>query len=156
MTSKYTNKILNAVVGIAGPGEKMIDLPAMRFTDAAGLLSRFAEQVIALSQKVAVKLVQLDPAQIIKHYLGLRHTFRSDARRLHLLYLYWEPANADSLLAFQEHREQVSAFARHVSGSVVHFHGMSYRQLWERWESVPGIVGHVHNLRARYDFPIVA
>jgi hypothetical protein len=28
------HKILNAVVGIAGPGEKMIDLPAMRFRDA--------------------------------------------------------------------------------------------------------------------------
>ncbi len=75
---------------------------------------------------------------------------------MHLLYLYWEPANANFLLAFQEYRDQVSAFARQVSGSVVHFHGMSYRELWARWESIPGIVGHVRNLRARYDFSIVA
>jgi hypothetical protein len=110
----------------------------------------------ALEQAGKLGECRFDRAQIIKHYLGLRHTYRADERCLHLLYLYWEPANANSLPAFQEHRDQLSAFARQVSGSVVHFHGMSYRELWERWESIPGIAGHVRNLRARYDFPIVS
>jgi hypothetical protein len=99
---------------------------------------------------------RFDRAEINKHYLGLRHTYRSDPRRLHLLYLYWEPANADSLPAFQEHRDQVSAFARQVSSSAIRFQAMSYRELWARWESIPGIADHVRNLRARYDFSIAA
>ncbi len=109
----------------------------------------------ALEQARNAEECRFDRAQIIKHYLGLRHTYRSDTRPLHLLYLYWEPANAGSLPAFQIHRDHVLAFTRQVSGSTVDFHAMSYRELWKRWESLPEITDHVRNLRERYDLSIV-
>ena len=82
-----------------------------------------------------------DAAQIIKHYLGLRHSYQLDQRRLHLLYLYWEPANADQFPAYCDHRAQVAAFERRVRSSTVHFAGMSYRELWQTWEVIPAFAG---------------
>ena len=43
-----------------------------------------------------------DAYQLIKHYLGLRHTY--PMRPLTLIYLFWEPTNAVDLAIFGAHR----------------------------------------------------
>ncbi len=96
----------------------------------------------------------LDAAQLVKHYLGLRRRHR-DA--FTLLYLYWEPTNADAHGAFAAHREEVAGFAEAVGGPGRRFVSMSYSELWDSWEEQgsPAWLGeHVANLRVRYDVAI--
>jgi hypothetical protein len=59
---------------------------------------------------------QLDAAQLIKHAFGLAHCFAKC--KLTLLYLYWEPKNADEFLEFKNHREEVKRFEGEVNGSL--------------------------------------
>jgi hypothetical protein len=97
----------------------------------------------------------LDAAQLVKHYLGLRHSHGRD--RVRLLYLFWEPANADDLEVFGAHREEIRSFASTVEGSAVEFKAMSYPDLWREWDRLPGpdwLPGHLSNLRARYETEI--
>jgi hypothetical protein len=97
----------------------------------------------------------LDAAQLVKHYLGLRHSF--PARQLALVYVYWEPANAGDHLAYANHRKEVTDFAHRVRGCATKFIALSHADLWREWErraSWPGVLEHVARLRRRYDFAI--
>jgi transposase len=49
----------------------------------------------------------LDSYQLVKHYLGLVSTYPE--RALTLVYLYWEPRNADREPVFGAHRAEVTA-----------------------------------------------
>jgi hypothetical protein len=92
----------------------------------------------------------LDAAQLIKHQLGLLHTF--PGRRLTLIYLYWTPANADELAPCRQHEEEARAFAQRVDGDDrVRFLPMTYRTLWEQWVSRGGaLADHANELMGRY------
>jgi hypothetical protein len=93
----------------------------------------------------------LNAAQLVKHYLGMKNTF--GGRSSTLLYLYWEPANADEHAELLQHRAEVDTFAGAVSDPAVRFVAMGYPQLWEQWASrgQPNWLGeHVAALRRRY------
>ncbi len=93
----------------------------------------------------------LDAAQLIKHAFGLARCFPD--RPVTLLYLWWEPLNADADPIFDRHRGEVAAFADRVAGSTPAFEGMSYTSLWKQWEDglLPaGLARHVCEIRARY------
>lgn len=97
----------------------------------------------------------LDAAQLVKHYLGLRHTFKTG--RLTLLYLYWEPQNPEDDETFKTHRDEIVAFAALVAGSSIEFRHRSYSQLWDAWSArkePSWLAGHVRNLKQRYEVPI--
>jgi hypothetical protein len=99
----------------------------------------------------------LDAAQLVKHYLGLRHSLRGREGPQVLVYLFWEPRNAEEIPEFREHRGEVARFSEEVKGSEVRFVALSYPQLWEIWATLSGWVGifaHVEALRQRYDFVI--
>ncbi|QDV67933.1 hypothetical protein Poly24_16390 [Rosistilla carotiformis] len=97
----------------------------------------------------------LDVAQLVKHYLGLRrHMCDGGAGRIELLYVFWEPANANQLDCCVQHREEISALIDAVSGSAVTLAAISYSDLWRDWDSTPALKTHVANLRARYDVEI--
>lgn len=89
----------------------------------------------------------LDAAQLVKHAFGLMRN-HPDAI---LLYLYWEPLNAD-LAPFEEHRREIAAFADNVAESSVQFCAMSYPALWTLWErgAPTWLSAHLKDLRARY------
>jgi hypothetical protein len=100
---------------------------------------------------------RLDAAQLVKHYLGMRHTLTPETTRVLLLYLYWEPEDADRVDAFRAHRAELESFAEAVAGTSVGFVAMSYSALWADWErscSWPDIAEHVNLLRQRYEFPL--
>ena len=93
----------------------------------------------------------LDAAQLIKHAFGIGYTY-SD-RPATLLYLYWEPLNAEAFPIFAEHRSEIARFASSVSGSGITFAAMSYPELWAAWEAAPAtdwLGDHVGRLRQRY------
>ncbi len=99
----------------------------------------------------------LDAAQLVKHYLGMRHSLRGFPQRQILLYVYWEPANADEFDECSCHRRSLDDFADRVSGSEIGFQHMSYAQLWDGWLGEcrwNGIREHVSNLRRQYELPV--
>lgn len=95
--------------------------------------------------------VWLDAAQLIKHAFGLARTFPD--QEVTLLYLYWEPANAERSPEFARHRDEIAAFAERIAGSTPTFAALSYPELWQFWQqSGPAdwLVRHLGDLRARY------
>ena len=94
----------------------------------------------------------LDAAQLIKHALGLMHSFPS--KRIKLLYLFWEPLNRLEFPAFREHRSELGRFVTQIAGDEVEFLYSSHAELWEGWCSgaTPAwLRNHVARLRQRYE-----
>jgi len=94
----------------------------------------------------------LDIAQLIKHYLGLRATY--PGRQVALMYLYWEPTNADEIPEFARHREEIRVMQGKVRDSKVTFKPMTYCQLWKEWEKLPVAKDYVKHLKERYSVAI--
>lgn len=97
----------------------------------------------------------LDAAQLVKHAFGLGHTF--DGQDVTLLYLYWEPRNADAFPALLDHRQEVARFAAEVKGARPSFRAIAYPELWDSWAqrgSPAWLPEHVSALRSRYDIAI--
>ena len=92
----------------------------------------------------------LDAAQLVKHYLGIRKSV-TEQRKV-LLYLFWEPVNANLFSVFREHRHWVEEFRELVTGSEVEFWSQSYAELWESWASgaSPVMSEHLGQLKRRY------
>ena len=93
----------------------------------------------------------LDAAQLVKHAYGLAHTFPDEP--VTLLYLYWEPRNAERFPLFAEHRLEIEAFSERVAGSRPAFRAMSYPELWRIWSETPPtwLTAHLDALKARYE-----
>ncbi len=94
----------------------------------------------------------LDAAQLIKHYFGLRlHQEALFAPvDLSLLYLFWEPDNADDVEECIEHRREVEEFASMVEDASVPFAWMTYADLWREWQADPVLADHARRLQDRY------
>ena len=99
----------------------------------------------------------LDAAQLVKHYLGIRHTFRDSPVAKVLVYLFWEPTNAEDIPESVKHRQEVELFLREVEESEIRFVDLSYRELWQYWSEASGWEGmsaHIEALRQRYELDI--
>jgi hypothetical protein len=96
----------------------------------------------------------LDAAQLVKHYLGLKHTFPD--RSIVLAYLYWEPLNAPDLPPCRIHRAEVETFARQLNDPQLEFKPMPYSKLWSQWKKRLELSKHVEALRRRYDVEVPA
>jgi len=94
--------------------------------------------------------VHLDAVQLVKHYLGLRQTFNE--KRVVLIYLYWEPLNADALPVYRKHTEEIEDLLRRLSGTDTPLLAISYPTLWKEMEA--SNAEHVARLRARYEFSV--
>ena len=93
--------------------------------------------------------------QLIKHALAL-NSHKGD-RAAHLVYLYWEPANAPDLPEVTAHRSELSRLVELVNGATPEFHPLRYSNLLDEWLRLgepDWIVGHTDELRARYDVTI--
>ena len=91
----------------------------------------------------------LDAAQLVKHAFGL---MKSGGEGATLVYLYWEPDDADKHELFRRHRDEIASFAKRIRSDRLGFVSMSYLELWEAWQSaeVPDIARHADRLRCRY------
>jgi hypothetical protein len=102
--------------------------------------------------------VYLDVAQLVRHYFGVRAQIgergRHFGKQARLLYLYWEPSDADKQPTSIKHREEVGELRSLLSDPQIPFTAMSYRELWESWSERPDppwLAEHVRLLRQRYD-----
>jgi hypothetical protein len=96
----------------------------------------------------------LDAYQLVKHFLGLTFTYRG--RPLILVYLYWEPSNADDQPVFARHRAEVERFGDLVSGDeACAFAAISYTEHWRELDQVAEkplwLDAHLAELRRRYE-----
>ncbi|MCH7565183.1 MAG: hypothetical protein IH968_15330 [Gemmatimonadetes bacterium] len=97
---------------------------------------------------------KLDAAQLVKHYLGMRHSLTDEPGENVLMYVFWEPLNATDLPEFSSHRSEVDHFAAEVADSAVRFVSLSHSELWTAWEAScewPHLPEHIGALRARYE-----
>jgi hypothetical protein len=97
----------------------------------------------------------LDAAQLVKHYLALRHSFVTHEHTL--VYLYWEPANAADLAEYRDLRLEINDFAATVAGCDTRFVALSYPSLWREWQQNRAFVDmsqHLERLRQRYAFKL--
>jgi hypothetical protein len=96
----------------------------------------------------------LDVAQLVKHGLGLLHTYSTDNHKaIALVYLFWEPINWQQFDNFKRHREEIELFSRLIKDNVLGFEAQSYLELWKEWEgrSRPDwLPGHLERLYDRY------
>ncbi len=100
-------------------------------------------------------LSRLGVGQLVRHYLGLRRAVVEGlVPAATLLYIYWEPADAERLPAFRDHRADLAKFDSRVSDPTVRFASLSYPDLWAQWsaDGAPGwLEAHVDALRERYE-----
>jgi hypothetical protein len=79
----------------------------------------------AVLDRVA-EFVHLDVYQLVKHYLGLAHSYPEPRT---LVYIYWEPANEEPL--FVRHHAEVERFQALVGGDPsCDFVALSYAEHW--------------------------
>jgi hypothetical protein len=90
----------------------------------------------------------LDAAQLVKHALGLTTLYGT--RNAWLVYLFWEPTNAESWPQCAAHRAEANDLAARVQDSKVKLKPMSYRELWAHWDTQRP-PAHLSYLRTRYD-----
>lgn len=103
------------------------------------------------------KFAHLDAAQLVKHYLGIRYTFRDGRMAKVLLYLFWEPTNAEDIPEYVKHRQEVELFSKLVEESEIQFLAISYSQIWQNWSNVSawgGMLAHIEALKQRYELSI--
>jgi hypothetical protein len=99
----------------------------------------------------------VDPGALIKFALALARTFPD--RPTILLYLYWEPVNAERFDEFCRHRNETAELADAVRGTRVSFDPQSFEAMWREWAArgAPSwLADHVHRLQARYCVSIPA
>jgi NAD-specific glutamate dehydrogenase len=89
--------------------------------------------------------------------LALGRTFPD--RPTILLYLYWEPLNAERFEEFCRHRAETAELTDAVREARVSFDPQSLEAMWQEWAArgAPSwLADHVHRLRARYGVSIPA
>jgi hypothetical protein len=92
-----------------------------------------------------------DAAQVIKHAFGLLSCYGT--RDVRLVYVYWEPWNAGDWPECRQHREEADATAAKIMRSTVQLIPMSYRELWDEWES-QNSAPHLQYIKSRYDLEV--
>jgi hypothetical protein len=105
-------------------------------------------------QRDPLLLSHLDVGQLLRHYLGLRRAvLDAELRSATLLYVFWEPDDAEHHPPFAPHRRDIIRLAERVGDETVSFDAISYPELWRLWEQTDGppwLGTHVAALRGRY------
>jgi hypothetical protein len=99
----------------------------------------------------------IDLGALVKHALALGRTFPD--RPSTLLYLYWEPLDADRFDEFRQHRSELDELSQAVRDARVAFASCSFEALWRDWESQTSpawLQAHVARLHARYSVTIAS
>lgn len=93
----------------------------------------------------------VDVGALVKNALALGRTFPD--RSATLLYLYWEPLDAELFDEFRRHRSELERLAEALGGARVAFDSQTFGLLWDEWSargSPSWLAEHVDRLRARY------
>lgn len=115
----------------------------------------FKEMKRLVKEKKTYK--RLDAMQLIKHAFGLARLGEETGKSVKLLYVYWEPDNGGQLKIFEQHKEEVEAFADKIKDSTPAFEHISYPCLWNKWKNnadADWVSKHICDLESRYRISI--
>jgi hypothetical protein len=91
----------------------------------------------------------LDTSQLIKHSMGLLNN--KGSRSAKLVYVYWEPLNADQIPVYQKHQRELEDFSERMKDlSGLSFHSYSYNDLYNMYRSNVLFAQHLENFNERY------
>jgi hypothetical protein len=149
-----------AVVAVESTFTELLSRKAANFSESyAKAISELADarwtQMYRSLCRTPDRFHYLDAAQLVKQYLGIRHSLAEEQIPKALLYLFWEPANWPEVPSFARHRCEVLEFSMAVAGGEVEFTAMSYPELWDSWEELgawDGAGDRLQYLRKRYVF----
>lgn len=127
---------------------------AYKAREMSQLLDRSWRKVLGMSLngKWQPKYVGLE--QLIKHALALS-SMEADQREL--LYVYWEPANAEDHAEVLGHRQELDRLRSLLGDCSPGLRAMTHAELWASWEAEAGpawLPEHVAQLRQRYDIDV--
>jgi hypothetical protein len=114
-------------------------------------LGPWYDQLRALRDGAGPFYRHVDLGALVKHALALGRTFPDRATTL--LYLFWEPLDAEDFAEFREHRAELETLSEAVQEAGVTFAAQSFEVVWASWadRAKPSwLAGHVDRLRARY------
>lgn len=117
-------------------------------------LGPWVEQLEQLRARPAA-FRHVDIGALVKNALALGRTFPE--RSAILLYLYWEPLDAELFEEFRRHRSELERLAVSLAGARVTFASQTFGLLWDEWStrnSPSWLAEHVKRLRARYSVRI--
>ena len=91
----------------------------------------------------------LDAAQLVKHAFGL---LNSGGQSATLLYLFWEPDDAERHALFAEHRREIASLEARIRDGGLSLVSLSYPELWDAWgcSGSARLQKHAERLRLRY------
>lgn len=93
----------------------------------------------------------VDLGALVKFAVALGRTFPE--RLTALLYLFWEPLDADRFEEFGRHRQELAELQEAVKDGRVTFTAISFDTMWRDWaerDAPVWLAEHVDRLRARY------
>lgn len=94
----------------------------------------------------------LDTAQLIKHSIGLLKN-NDEKKRAKLIYVYWEPVNAEEFYEYSQHRKELVDFAERMKAiSDLSFHYFTYLDLYKLFSDHSFCKEHLTNFKKRYFF----
>lgn len=122
----------------------------------AELLSERWRSVLEASLSGSWRPAHLGVEQLIKHALALASHHQGAER--HLLYCFWEPANADAIPDVLAHRAEVAELVDRLGEDAgPRLHVRAYKDVLAEWDDLPApswLGGHIAELRGRYDVAI--
>jgi hypothetical protein len=124
--------------------------PAYASRQMAELLDGSWSGVFAASRAGSWQPKHLGIEQLIKHTLALASRF-ADCER-HLVYVWWEPLNAEEIPELAAHRRELAELRDRLGEASPRLHALTYTELFAEWEqlNVPWIPDHLAQLHARY------
>ena len=149
------------IVGVESKCTEYLGAKTAKVADAYNRLAEAGDERAssrwfgALEQVPQFRL--LDAYQLVKHFLGLRHTYPE--RPLALVYLYWEPANANAMSSspFTARRSTASPRSSRTTRPAASSRSptASTGQSWTRALTEPAWLDeHLAGLRRRYEVKI--
>jgi len=91
----------------------------------------------------------LDTAQLIKHSIGLLNN--KGHKKAKLIYVYWEPLNADDFYEYGQHKKELADFSdkiKIVSG--ISFHHLTYLDFYNIFADDNLFKQHLANFKDKY------
>ncbi len=115
-------------------------------------------RAMMLAREKPETFAHLNAAQLIKHFYGLAREF--EGRPVRVVYIYWEPVNADDFPEFAAHRAEIEKFASLVQGDDDKnlFESLSYLEHWHELSAIADppswLPEHLAAVRDRYEIEI--
>lgn len=91
----------------------------------------------------------LDTAQLIKHSIGLLKN--KGERKAKLIYVYWQPINADNFPIYEQHKNELEDFSMRIKNIFsLSFSHFTYLDLYDKFATDNFFKQHLQHFKDKY------